>query len=82
METQENSIPLRAAGVLQEIHQPTEWKRSINFEEPPHTHKQKLRISKIYCKEHTGQVLISRNVPLFHLTMSCPERTSTQLISK
>lgn len=46
METQENSVPLQAAGVLQEIHQPTEWKRSINFKEPPHTHKQKLWISK------------------------------------
>lgn len=38
METQENSVPLQAAGVLQDFHQPTEWKRSINFKEPPHTH--------------------------------------------
>lgn len=39
METQANSIPLQATGVLQEIHLPTEWKHSISIKEPPHINR-------------------------------------------
>lgn len=78
METQENNKPLQAIGgttgnppahLMEKLYQLT---RAT-------THKHKFRISITYCKDHIGHTLISRNVPVFHLPISFPERATTQV---
>lgn len=78
METQENNVPLQATGGTTG-NQPAHLMEKLYQLNRITTHKHKCRISIIYCKDHIGHTLISRNVPLFHLPISFPQRASTQV---
>lgn len=76
METQENNIPLQATGGTTG-NPPAHLMEKFYQLYRATTHKHKCRISIIYCKDHIGHTLISRNVPLFHLPVSFSERAHT-----